>query len=337
MVGVLEGLTKQTIKLPVRRTCTTHSIEASSSAKPLPPIFEHDTSVNMQMPQDPNVTCVEISENLLESVADCLFRNFPRRPREEWIAGLRQMSTRPRIGNYPRFGFMLSHDGRTVGVLLTIYSRDEADNVRCCLSSWCVDPDYRARGGGLKLHLKAVSGHQVTYLNISPAAHTRPVIEALGFLPWSEGQFMAAPGLARPAPTLQISDYSPHDSVVTKMTKFERDNLTSLQTQGCRILICRSGEDAYPLGFLRRRVFRGLVPCAQLVYCRDMDEFMRAAGAVGRYLFFWSGPFVLIDATAPIKSLVGRYFPGRNSRYFRGPVRPRLGDLSETELTVFGG
>jgi hypothetical protein len=34
--------------------------------------------------------------------------------------------------------------------------------------------------------------------------------------------------------------------------------------------------------------------------------------------------------------LVGKYFGGKMPRYFRGPNRPRLGDLAYTEAAMFG-
>src|SRR5262245_19110515 len=47
-------------------------------------------------------------------------------------------------------------------------------------------------------------------------------------------------------------------------------------------------------------------------------------------------PFVMIDANAPIPGLVGRYCGGNMPKYFKGPQRPRLGDLAYTENAVMG-
>jgi len=44
----------------------------------------------------------------------------------------------------------------------------------------------------------------------------------------------------------------------------------------------------------------------------------------------------MIDANAPIPGLVGRYCGGNMPKYFKGPQRPRLGDLAYTENAVMG-
>jgi hypothetical protein len=73
-----------------------------------------------------------------------------------------------------------------------------------------------------------------------------------------------------------------------------------------------------------------------LVYCRSMADFIRLAGPIGRFLLFRCGPFMIVDATGRIKNLAGRYHEDRNPRYFKGPAQPALGDLSDTELVLFG-
>jgi hypothetical protein len=51
----------------------------------------------------------------------------------------------------------------------------------------------------------------------------------------------------------------------------------------------------------------------------------------------WRGrPFVVIDANGPIAGLTGRYFADTMPKFYRGPVRPRLGDLAYTETALFG-
>jgi hypothetical protein len=43
----------------------------------------------------------------------------------------------------------------------------------------------------------------------------------------------------------------------------------------------------------------------------------------------------MIDANAPIPDLAGWYSPGM-PKYFKGPQRPRLGDIAYTEYGVLG-
>jgi hypothetical protein len=86
----------------------------------------------------------------------------------------------------------------------------------------------------------------------------------------------------------------------------------------------------------RPRMLKGVIPCAQLVYCRAIDDFVRFAGPLGRFLALRGTALVVIDANAPIPGLSGRYYEGKMPKYFKGPDRPRLGDLAYTETAMFG-
>jgi hypothetical protein len=83
-------------------------------------------------------------------------------------------------------------------------------------------------------------------------------------------------------------------------------------------------------------VVKGWMRCAQLIYCRDLNDFVRFARPVGWFLALRGSPLVLIDANGPIRGLVGKYFEGIAPKYFRGPVQPCLGDLAFTEAALFG-
>jgi hypothetical protein len=45
---------------------------------------------------------------------------------------------------------------------------------------------------------------------------------------------------------------------------------------------------------------------------------------------------VIADANGPIAGLAGIYSEARGRKYFRGLRQPRLGDLADTELAIFG-
>jgi hypothetical protein len=45
---------------------------------------------------------------------------------------------------------------------------------------------------------------------------------------------------------------------------------------------------------------------------------------------------MIIDSNGPIRGLYGKYLDGRMPRFFKGPNRPRLGDLAYTETAMFG-
>jgi hypothetical protein len=289
----------------------------------------------MLTPPQAEVVCRLIADEAVGEVVDCLQRGFPERPRVYWTRALERLARRPQIADYPRYGFALFTEERVVGVLLQIFSRGgEADNVRCNLSSWCVDEKYR--GYAPLLHLTAVKRKEATYLNISPAAHTRQVIEAFGFRRFSNGQIVFAPFLSRPERNVRVRPFAADEPGAALLPESERRLLADHAAMGCRALICVKDGAAYPFVFQDRTIFRRLIPCPQLIYCRGMDEFIRFAGPIGRYLMFRTGPICIADAAGPTPGLAGRYFPERAPKYFKGPTLPRLGDLSYTELVVFG-
>ena len=67
-----------------------------------------------------------------------------------------------------------------------------------------------------------------------------------------------------------------------------------------------------------------------------MADFVRFAGPIGWFLARRGLPFVIIDANAPMPGLAGWYSHGDMPKYFKGPQRPRLGDLAFTEYAVMG-
>ena len=140
------------------------------------------------------VRCREITEADVDAVADLLTRGFVGRSRNYWIQGLRRQAFRPVPEGYPRFGYMLDNDGAPVGVLLLIYTarkHGEETGIQCNLSSWYVDPAYRNYA---PLLTKIAQRHKdVTYLNISPAPWTWPIIETQGFRAYCHGIFFSVP------------------------------------------------------------------------------------------------------------------------------------------------
>jgi len=285
----------------------------------------------------PETVCRPIVDDDLDAVIACLQRGFPERPRGYWERALDRMARRPPIEDYPRYGHALVVEGAVVGVLLQIFSgRDSATGGRifCNLSSWCVDQEHR--GHSAMLHLTSVKRKEVTYLNISPAMHTRKAIEAFGFRRFSEGQMLLAPVLSTSRRKARVVAFAPDGPEAALLSQNERQILTEHAAMGCRALVCVEDELAYPFVFQPRAIVRNLIPCPQLIYCRDVSEFVRFANPIGLHLLFRSGPFCIVDARARLPGLVGRYFSGRIPKYFKGPVAPSLGDLAYTELVILG-
>ncbi len=120
------------------------------------------------------------------------------------------------------------------------------------------------------------------------------------------------------------------------MSAGDRQRLADHAALGCYAFIGLSGDEARPLIFQPRKIWRGVIPCVHLIYCREPADLARFAPAYGRRLARHGRLFVVADATGPISGLAGRYFAEREPRYFRGPQVPSPCDLADTELVVFG-
>ncbi len=282
--------------------------------------------------------CREIGERDVASVIDLLASGFAFRGRRYWARALDRLLRHPTPAGLPKLGYLLEHDGALVGVILlissTIASRS-GSTVRCNVSSWYVKPAFRAYAS--QLALRAMHRKDVTYVNVSPAPHTRASIEAQGLVRYCDGQLLTLPLLKRGSPLVSIVPVNrvrrPDDPTLTD----EFDMLAAHAALGCVSLWCTAGDEIVPFIFLPRRIAKRLIPVFQLVYCRDLADFVRLAGPIGRYLARRGRPLVLLDAPGPIPGLAGLYVEGSGPKYFKGPTKPRLGDLAFTEGVLFGG
>jgi hypothetical protein len=287
-------------------------------------------------PSAPALHCRQIEESDTEAVASLLANGFRTHDRQFWLQAFAQLRRHATPAGLPKFGYLLESDGRVVGAVLLICSlvRDgDQDAPRCNLSSWYVDAAFRAYAP--MLVSRALRHKDVTYVNVSPAPHTRPIIEAQGFARYCDGIFVAVPMLTD---LLGGESVRLFDAGVTPQVNFDardQDILLRHAALGCVSLWCATADRAYPFVF-RRRFVRRIVPCAQLIYCTDIACFVRFAGPIGRLLARRGMPFVIIDANAPIPGLAGWYSGGKMPKYFKGPLRPRLGDLAYTEHAVMG-
>jgi hypothetical protein len=239
---------------------------------------------------------------------------------------LARLETRGAPEGCPDFGYLLEADGSVVGALLLIFSQ-VGGQIRCNLSSWYVAPEHRAHAAILAA--MATKLKHVTYLNTSPAPHTWPILKAQGYVRYNGGQFLAlaALGGGRGA----VRRLSSRDSDLP-----DYDLLRAHAEAGCETLICGGAGGRRPFVFLRRRIGRGLLPAAQLIYARDTASFAACAGPLGRFLAARGAPLVICDADAPIPGAPGLLFKDRGPRFFKGPQRPRPNDLAFTEMVVFG-
>jgi hypothetical protein len=286
------------------------------------------------------IRCREIAETDIDAVADLLTRGFFGRPRRYWIQGLRRQAAREVPKGYPRFGYLLDADGEAVGVLLLLYtsriSGDEAA-IHCNLSSWYVDPAFR--NYATLLTRIAQRHREVTYLNISPATWTWPIIETQGFNSYCNGLFFSVPALSRVTPGMTVEIVAPTRQEIAGLRDSESELLTRHARYGCLSLVCHAARgETFPFILQRLRIRRGWLapPAMQLVYCRDIADYVQCAGTIGRALIRRGKILVIVDSNGAVPGLAGIFSRARGRKYFKGPHRPRLADLTDTELVLYG-
>jgi hypothetical protein len=282
------------------------------------------------------VSSRQITEADLSSIATLLSRGFPKRKRKFWLAALEQLRSRSSPTELPKYGYVMEADDLIVGVILVISSMRRVNgrvSAYCNLSSWYVEPDYRFYAALFRL--SAIESSNVTYLNISPGPHILPILEAQGFSCYCNGVFIARPTLRGLFSGIKVEVLygSQHPKVDCDL--LDQELLLEHAAYGCISLWCATSDFAYPFVF-RRRLIKGLIPCAQMIYCRDVTEYVQFAGPIGRFLAMRGMPFVVIDANSPIPQLVGKFFCDRHPKYFKGPDCPRLGDIAYTEAALWG-
>jgi hypothetical protein len=284
----------------------------------------------------PGIRCRQIVDGDIAAVARLLMRGFPNRNGQFWLHALSQLSERVPPRDLPKYGYLLETNGEVVGAILLICSTMQVDGApapRCNLSSWYVEPAYRAYASLLVSH--ALRHKEVTYLNVSAAPHTWPIIEAQGFSRYSDGLFICFPALTGRYGAEKVRVFDAKEQPTVAFDPFEQEVLRQHAEHGCTSLWCATSERAYPFVF-RPRLVKGVIACAQLIYCHDIADFARFAGPVGRHLALRGRPIVVVDSNGPITGLVGIFRRGSKPKYFKGPQRPRLGDLAYTEYAILG-
>ena len=304
---------------------------------PIPPETSPAT-VNFVSAARPVVRTREIEEADFDAVGDCLKRHFPERSLTYWRDGLERLSRRPPIPGWPRFGHLLAAGDKVVGVLILICAPrgDGAETwIRCNLSSWCLDEAYR--GYAIMLQKRAVAPEGGVYVNISPSAHTYNAIETVGFHRYSRGQTFLAPLLARGAKGAMLLRHRPDSSLNEQLPDFERRLLTeNAGLNGCQALLGLREGSVTPFLLQWRTVFKSVVPGAQVVYARSEADLVAFSRALGAWCALRGRMFLVADGEGPLAGLNGKFFEGREPRYYFGPRKPSPLDLADTELQIFG-
>lgn len=284
---------------------------------------------------DNSIQCREIETSDVDAVVDLLTRGYgDQRTQAFWATALDRLARHDTPPGLPKFGYMLDAGGTAVGVILLIFSRvagADGEEIRGNVSSWYVDEAYRPYG--TMLISRALRHKQATYLNVTPAPHTWPILKAQGYRQYCAGRMMTFPWLSAHFGGARISRYDPA-SPPAGITPTERQLLAAHASYGCICLIADAGDGAHPFVFAPR-VKHGVVSLAFLIYCRSFDEFRRFAPGLGRAMLRRLYPMIVVDADGKVAGLPGRYTAG-HPKFVRGQSQPRLGDLAYTERAMFG-
>ena len=168
------------------------------------------------------------------------------------------MSAREVPEGFPRFGYLLDHDGTPVGALLLIHTArndDGCTSIRCNLSSWYVEPAFRSYAPMLT---KVAQRHKdVTYINISAAQWTWRAIEAQGFRRYCEGLFFSFPAVSRPAKAMRVEVVRQDAQAVVGLSEADVALLARHAAYGCLSLVCRAADGrAFPFVLQSMRIRR---------------------------------------------------------------------------------
>jgi hypothetical protein len=278
----------------------------------------------------------EITENDLHSVASLLGKGLDYDSR--YFSGiLTRLNKHPTPTGFPKYGYLLEHDGALVGAIILIFTKIQSDGtsiIRCHVTSWFVEPTYRAYAA--LFYLNALNHKDVLYLNISAQPVARPIIEAQGFSKYSCGQFFSVPAfhfMSESADCKIIDAISVPD---VPFKAYERDLLLDHADYGCICFWCVTEEQAYPFVF-RTHYTKKAIPGVQLLYCREIGDFVKFVRPIGSFLARFGKFIVRIDSNGPIPGLRGKYINGAMPRWYKGPIQPRLGDLAYTQFAMCGG
>jgi hypothetical protein len=300
------------------------------------PSYPHALSCSQPPARVGSKLCIrEIDEHDFEKVAELLGRRIGY-PASYFLELLQRMAKLPVVVGFPRYGRVLVCDGTIVGAIILILStrRCEAGQaIQCHVTGWAVERAFKPLGA--LFFARDLAHEEVTYLNLSARSspHTMPIIEVQRFIRYCDGRFFSVPAVKLSAPrnhktTIVGGEREPNAPFEASDKHLLLDHVLF----GCISLWCVTPERAYPFVF-RPCLFKRILPGVQLIYCRDIADFVRFAGPIGRHLARRGRYVVRIDANGPIPGLIGVYQHDVECRYYKGP-KPRFGDLAYTHLAM---
>ncbi len=290
-------------------------------------------------PED-KLRCRLITDADLDAVAALLTEGFGKRERERWRCGLERLREREVPEGRPRYGYCLLAGSRLVGVILVISSLRERDGAAmpvANVASWYVQPEYRAYAQ--MLVSMALKQRDITYVNISAAPHTWPIVEKQGYSKYCNGLFVSFAALTPPQPGVEIITVRARGEVPEAVRQLP--DLPLLQRHagwGCESLVLRTGSALYPVVLRRFTIRKGQLrfPAMYVLHAPQRDALVRCCGNLGRHFLRRAAPILMFDATSAVAGLPGFYTERRGCKFFKGPNPPALCDLADTEFAIFG-
>jgi hypothetical protein len=266
-------------------------------------------------------------------VVDLLAEGFPTRSRIYWQRAFQKLVHQVVPTDHAQIGFLMQEATEIVGILLIIWTPPEvlgSGQMRANLSSWYVKPPFRSFAAMLLAKASRHAG--VTYLNVSAAANTIQICEALGFKKYTEGQSVSVPLLSHDQTRNRVFRFGTTNDVLPPVV---RQLMANHVEMGCLALVGEIHGSQVPFLFVKRKI-RGWIPAWQLIYCRHLADFEACSRGIGRVILGHGSLFVICDAERAFNDMPSVYYPGKTPKYYKGPDVPSACDLSFTEIPLFG-
>lgn len=279
-------------------------------------------------------TIRELEERDLPELAQLMLEGFPRHPRAFWENSLRRIRNRVRAPGTPQYGYGIEEHGLQGAVLTlgSVHGPTDSPQTIVNISSWTVRPSHRGVPAR-ELYRYASRFDRFTYSNLSPAPHTLKTIKQSGFRERTAGQIIA----------IGVRASDPRPTQIVSLQDAERAGLTPQKTAmlryhsnlGCIAFCLELPDRLAPLIFLPRRIKPGL-PVAQLIYCEHMDDFQDNSRSIYLSLLARGYPAILVDASGPLIGLIGKYFPEKAPKYYKGQPPVYAVDHTYSEMIYVG-
>jgi hypothetical protein len=281
-----------------------------------------------------NYVIRELEDADLGQLAGLLTEGFSRHSLSFWEASLARLRARKAAPGTPQYGYGIE-DGGLQGAALalgSLHGPAGSPQTIVNISSWTVRASHRGTAAkALYEHASSFDGP--TYSNLSAASHTLKTITRFGFREGTAGQVIGV--------GTRQSSSTPRRVIPLKDAQFAGLSAEKLellqyhQDRGCIVFCLELADRLAPLIFLPRRVARG-IPVAQLIYCELLSDIIDHSRLIYLSLLARGWATLLVDASGPIPGILGRYFPGKAAKYYKGALPLYAVDHTYSEMIYIG-